>query len=321
MHLDSGIKSATQSQYELLKALADTGDAAEKGYGAAGPKVKALGDLINEIRRGPVSGVDRYAAPTVTENDAGDEITTKATASQQAAAGLHSTLKDVKAMSKAAFGEFAQGIGATVSQFILLGTTGPHALRKVTAQTLASLSSEATVKALMALADGLVHLFTNPAQSAADFTAAAIYGSIAGVSAVAGRAVAGDIFKNEQNGGPGAGTAGGSTSSDDRTIREGRTGGASDPNVIEQSRNAPAPRPIIIHLEAHAVTTNEPGTLTNHVLKVVSDDPRAQVAIVKHVGRELSYSGGTLHEPFENAFVHTYRRNGPVRELILYDGK
>jgi hypothetical protein len=113
-------------------------------------------------------------------------------------------------MGREGFGEFAQGIGTTVEQFVLLGTTGPDALRKVTAQTLASLSREATVKSLMALADGFVHLFTNPAQSAADFTAAAIYGSIAVASGIAGRKVAGDVFSKEQNGGASSGAGGGS---------------------------------------------------------------------------------------------------------------
>jgi tape measure domain-containing protein len=314
--LTAGIHDATTSQYELLKAIAATGDAAEKGYGAAGQKVKALGDLINETQQGPVSGVDRYAKPTVTEDEEGDEVTTKATAGQQAAAGLHSALKDVQQMSKAAFGDFAQGIGSTVQQFVLLGSTGPHALRKVTAQTLASLSAEATVKALMALADGFVHLFTNPPQAAADFTAAAIYGGIAGVSAIAGRAVAGDIFKNEQQG-EGAGASDGAGGSSDRTIREGRTGGASDPYVIERSRNAPAPQPIIIHLEAQAVTKNEPGTLTEHVLNIVSNDPRAQVAVVDHVERDLKMVDGRMQNAVTRGIRDMYQNRDDKITYVL----
>ena len=223
-------------------------------------------------------------------------------------------------MGKAAFGDFAQGIGSTVQQFVLLGNTGPHALRKVTAQTLASLSSEASVKALMALADGFVHLFTNPAQSAADFTAAAIYGGIAGVAAVAGRAVAGNIFKDEQNGtgaGPSGGVTSGGTTERDRTIREGRTGSASDPFVIEQSRNPPSAPPIVIHLEARAVTHNEPGTLTEHVINVVSSDPRVREAVASHVEKDLHWPGSRLHAEVEQSMIQSWRGYGRFRDMVL----
>lgn len=106
-------------------------------------------------------------------------------------------LKTLKATGVDAFGSIAKGAGQLLQNYILLGTAGPHALRKMTAAVLASVAAEAAVKAIFALAEGFIHMFTNPAQSAADFTAAALYGSIAGVAAVAGRALAGNLFQND----------------------------------------------------------------------------------------------------------------------------
>jgi tape measure domain-containing protein len=135
----------------------------------------------------------RSYAPT----DEAGEMIRNANAAQYAGTALKDTFKDVKNMGKEAFGELAQGVGSMVSDYVLLGEVGPDALKKVTAQVLASAAQEAAVKGIMALADGFIHLFTNPAQSAADFTAAGLYFAVAGVAAGVGRAVAGDLFKDK----------------------------------------------------------------------------------------------------------------------------
>jgi hypothetical protein len=189
--------------------------------------------------------------------------------------------------------------------------------RQILVELASWLAKKAVLKGAEEMAEGFSDL-ANPFMAwhaPQHFYAAAGWFALAGAAAIGGRLIAG-----AGGGGATSGASGGqavaSSGTTDRTIREGRTGGASDPNVIEQSRNALAPRPIIIHLEAHAVTTNEPGTLTNHVLRVVSDDPRAKVAVVEHVGQELGRAGSRLHQPFENAFVATYRSNGPVRDTV-----
>jgi hypothetical protein len=315
------LKSATQAQYELLKAIGMTGPEAEKSFGAASGAAGSFGSLIKKTREAFFSGTDRYVQPVEKEGvdrAEAESIAANASAGEQAMAGLTSALKDARQMGKATFGEFAQGLGSTVSQYVLLGSTGPAALRKVTAQALASLSAEATVKALMALADGLVHLFTNPAQASADFTAAAIYGSIAGVAAVAGRAVAGDLFKQDASGAGAGGDSAASGSTGDRTIREGRTGGASDPYVIEQSRNRAPVQPIILHVEAHAVTRNDPGTLTEHVVNVVSNDPRVRVVTGQHVASELSSGMAShLNDAVTHSLMRSYHGNDTNLEYIL----
>jgi hypothetical protein len=98
-----------------------------------------------------------------------------------------------------AFDQFANALGQTVANWVLLGETGPAVMRKILAQALASLAAEATVQAIKQLALGFATLFFNPAESAAHFTAAALWGSIAGGAALAGRSVAGDLFKPKQD--------------------------------------------------------------------------------------------------------------------------
>ncbi len=95
------------------------------------------------------------------------------------------------------FLQVADAIGQTVANWVLMGETGPAVMRKILAQALASLAAEAAVQSLKELALGFATLFFNPAESAAHFTAAGIWASIGGVAAVAGRGVAGDLFKQQ----------------------------------------------------------------------------------------------------------------------------
>jgi hypothetical protein len=127
---------------------------------------------------------------------------------EAATAGLKAAFEELRTIGLDAFGSLAQGIGSLVQNYVLLGTTGPAALRKLLAATLAQIAAESAVKAIYWTAQGIVDLFFNPARAAADFTAAALFASIAGVSALAGRAVAGDLFKPQSSGGAGAGGTG-----------------------------------------------------------------------------------------------------------------
>ena len=131
----------------------------------------------------------------------------------------------------------ADAIGQTVQNWVLLGTTGPAVMRKILAQALANIAAEAAVNAIKELALGFATLFFNPAESAAHFTAAAIWGSIAGVSAVAGRAVAGDLFKPKQSGGA-TGSSTGSRSSST----------SSQPQIVNIDRNTTQPQKDVVEI-------------------------------------------------------------------------
>lgn len=100
-----------------------------------------------------------------------------------------------------AFSAVGQAVGETVQAFVLYGNAG-KSVRQITALILASIAQQAAIQAVYELAQGFAKLamaffgVPNAGPSAtAHFTAAAIYGSIAGIAAVAGRAVAGDSFK------------------------------------------------------------------------------------------------------------------------------
>lgn len=105
----------------------------------------------------------------------------------------------------------AQGVGQLVQNWVLLGTTGPNAFRKLVASVLAGVSAQAAVLAIMELAYGFAALtpwgaaIYGPAPF--HFKAAALFGAVALITGLAGRKIAGNAF--QQN----ASTAGASSAS------------------------------------------------------------------------------------------------------------
>lgn len=143
----------------------------------------------------------------------------------------------LQAMSLA-FSQLGEAVGQAAYAFVLYGDSGTN-LKKMAAQVIASIAQMATVKAIWELAEGFAMLALNffwpdpklTASAVAHFKAAAIYGGMAAIAIGAGRMVAGDAF--QQASGTGGGGAGSSSQQTprDRTIREGRQGGAGDPNA------------------------------------------------------------------------------------------
>lgn len=119
-------------------------------------------------------------------------------------------LKELGKMGVDAFKSMAQALGQLVQQWVLYGNTGPGALRKVVAATLAAFSSQAAVAALMELAYGFAALtpwgalLYGPAPL--HFKAAALFAAAAAISGLAGRAIAGNSF-SQGAGGAGAGAS------------------------------------------------------------------------------------------------------------------
>lgn len=189
---------------------------------------------------------------------------------QSAADAFHQMSEDqgnFATFANEAFQSLAQGIGQIVESYVLLGETGPAALRKLLAQVLAHLAAESAVKAIFELAEGFAMLFINPAASAAHFTAAAIYGSVAGVAAVAGRSVAGDLFKSKGGGGS-SGSSG--------------TGGNGELNTLTLARNAGpgAPSQVAPQIQPIRVTVN-----------VVPDGSKFGDAVTAHVVEDFNNAG------------------------------
>jgi hypothetical protein len=124
-----------------------------------------------------------------------------ATDADKQAIFTNETLKEgLKDLGTNAVGAVAQGVGDLVNQWVLYGTAGPDAMRKMTASVLAGVAAQAAVKAVFQLAEGFAALFFNPAEAAAHFQSAALFGSIALGAGVAGRAVAGDSFSQGAGG-------------------------------------------------------------------------------------------------------------------------
>jgi len=179
---------------------------------------------------------------------------------------LENTIVPLNEILAKSFHQVADAIGQTVANWVLLGTTGPAVMRKILAQALASVAAEAAVNAIKELALGFATLFFNPAESAAHFTAAGLWGSIAGVSAAVGRGVAGDLFKQPSSGASGNSSSGGT--------------GEVNPLTLQRNPGTP-PQPkitIVMHGEAAAMFDYK-------VKRVISDDYR---------------SGGETREMFNN---------------------
>lgn len=176
------------------------------------------------------------------------------------------------------FQQVADAIGQTVANWVLLGTTGPAVMRKILAQALAAVAAEAAVNAIKELALGFAALGlaflghpTAGESAGAHFAAAALWGSIAGVSAVVGRGVAGNLFQQ----GTGA------------TASAGGRGGTGDnhstaPNPIDLVRQQQQQE---LHIFVHA----EPGGRFNEsIVQAFVDDVRingpSRTTIVETVG-------------------------------------
>jgi hypothetical protein len=113
---------------------------------------------------------------------------------------LENAFADMGDMISSSIEQWTQGLGSLVEAWVLYGTAGPDAMRKMTAQVLASLAAQAAAKALFYTAEGIVALFLDPPLAGAFFSAAAIMAGIAGGAAIAGRAVAGNSFKKDSGG-------------------------------------------------------------------------------------------------------------------------
>lgn len=100
----------------------------------------------------------------------------------------------------------AQGVGQLVQNWVLLGTTGPAAMRKLVASVLAGVAAQAATQAIYELAIGFAALTPWGAAiygpAIFHFKAAALLASIAAATAIAGRGVAGGAFSQS----PGSGT-------------------------------------------------------------------------------------------------------------------
>lgn len=176
------------------------------------------------------------ANPTSGRSLFGDVFADVTEATGSALQGLLATGQDVFAQLSAqagnmrdimvnVFSAIGQAVGDAAQAFVLYGNSGTS-VKKVTAQVIAGVASMSAVKAIFELAEGFAALargiFGNPkgfAEAALHFKSAAIYGAVAGVAALAGRAVAGNSFSDK--GTASAGVNGGQAEPRNREFRNG----------------------------------------------------------------------------------------------------
>lgn len=182
------------------------------------------------------------------------------------ATSLEESIVPLNEILASSFFQVADAIGQTVSNWILLGETGPAVMRKILAQALASIAAEASINAVKELALGFATLFFNPAESAGHFISAGLWASIAGASAIGGRALAGDLFKPKKQESSGGSSGRGSSS----------RSGERDP--IDLTRTQMQPQVVIVHL------VTEEGLTVKHIERNVSNNGSLRDLIVDVAG-------------------------------------
>lgn len=166
-----------------------------------------------------------------------------------------------------ALSQFASALGQVVQNWVLMGTTGPAVLRKMLAAVLASIAAESAVRAIFELAKGFASLFLNPAEAAAHFKAAALFGSIAVGAGLAGRAAAGDAFRQQTAAATGSSTT---SSGQGERGRGGSVYSSQENKIIETGAIRPA-----IRSDVHLTLKLD----SNGVIDVVRDNIRRNGAL------------------------------------------
>jgi hypothetical protein len=180
----------------------------------------------------------------------------------------------------AAVNGLAQGIGNLVQTWVLMGNTGGQTFRKLVATILASVAQQAAVLAVMSLAYaalattavGAILLGGTPAQF---LQAALLFGGVALVAGLAGRAIAGNNFQQPTAAGASGAKSGASSS-----------GAPTSPQAVEVGRriyattggggaNTPAPSPINFQPQIHLHISGEAGAAFEYkVIKAIVSNHR-----------------------------------------------
>ena len=137
-------------------------------------------------------------------------------------------------------GQFAQGIGQLVQQFVLLGSAGPNATKKLVASVLASVAAQAAVQAIMFTAYGIAALTPWGAAiygpAAPWFKAAATMAIIAASAGGIGRAVAGNSFNETASSAGSGGVGNGASQNNNFTTRFNGFGNAMGEQIRQQNQ-------------------------------------------------------------------------------------
>lgn len=199
------------------------------------------------------------------------------------------TIKDsVAEMSSSVVGSLQSMKGALeqgIKANILYGDSIGKAIKKAAAEELAGISARATIKGLEHAAYAIGNLaFGNFGAAAKHAAASAAFFGLAAATGAAASALASSAGMRG-NGGSAGGDAVASTGAQaerDRTIREGRWGGAPDPN-----------RPPTVRVVIEDKSRIEEGILRERVVRIIESDGDAERAVAYAWHRDYNRNGIT----------------------------
>jgi hypothetical protein len=132
-----------------------------------------------------------------------------ATSADQAFNMVSQRMVGLEGLGRMAFNSLATGMGQNIASAIVYSKSVAQAMQAALAATLESVAAESMVQSIYALALGFLRLAQhNPVAASAAFTSAAMFGTIGGVAAVAGRLVAPKDDKAAAAAGAGGGASG-----------------------------------------------------------------------------------------------------------------
>lgn len=151
---------------------------------------------------------DPDAPPSLLDPSFLDRLQERLETGKQIIQEFGGVIQNVTAGSLEALDALANRVGDLVNQWVLYGNTGKSvlkqlgdAIRRSVAERLAAIAAESAVQAVYATALGFLRLAMYDFSGAAKaFISAAKFAAVAGVSAIAGRVIAGNTFSRDSGG-------------------------------------------------------------------------------------------------------------------------
>jgi hypothetical protein len=228
---DTGLQTGLQRLNKLL-ADPEITEALRKRAEALGWTVEQMKEMLRVQQESADNGLTTGGRERVVNEGEkekpdlflGESVLTSIDDAGNRVTKLSNIFGELKNIAGDSLRSLAQGLGSVVQNFVLLGNTGGQSMQKLVASVLASVSAQAATIAVMELAYGIAALTPWGAAiygpATLHFQAAALMGSIALGSGVAGRLTAGNSFSQ----GSAAGAFKSQTSSGAISTGQGRTG-------------------------------------------------------------------------------------------------
>lgn len=193
------------------------------------------------------------------------------------------TLRQSGSVSTAVWGATADAMGSAVNAYAMGSATIGQALAKMAQAEIASLSERAIIYAIFELGKGFATMFTDPAESASHFTAAAEFGTLGAVGAVVAHTIGGATDSNPSTGSSNAASTGGTANTQQNAATQNQPAPVLSLNVQRFAAGALVSQPTL----AIVGDSKSGGAATEAIMPL--DDPRAMAKMGGSMG------GGDIH--------------------------